>query len=268
MPQQRLSILLKPGAEKLCHLFRCTPIFKLEERVENWDLDKPFFRYLWSVEIRSRALGEPLAYGYGEANSLESRYRWRWAKTKCPLCEQETVYQSKKTTGWYCGSCKEQFPDPKDQRITGQKLGRIPNDDVFSSVNALVKIGKKRALVDGTLALARCSDLFTQDTEEDDVEPPEPHSGDDWVNQGMSSAHVAKDTELRAAIAACASPVDIMRVAERIKAEAPDQIKPALRSVWEHKRSQVAEADVERQKAEQAARQSPPTPPPPATPAG
>jgi hypothetical protein len=51
---------------------------------------------------------------------------------------------------------------------------RIDNDDIFSQVNTLLKMAKKRALVDAALSAGRLSDLFTQDMEERvDIETPE-----------------------------------------------------------------------------------------------
>jgi hypothetical protein len=45
----------------------------------------------------------------------------------------------------------------------------VDNEDIFSQVNTLVKMAKKRALVDATLSAGRLSNVFTQDIE--DMEP-------------------------------------------------------------------------------------------------
>jgi len=61
---------------------------------------------------------------------------------------------------------------------------RVPNDDIFSQVNTILKMSKKRAMVDAALSAGRLSDLFTQDMEdtrqpgggheEPEAEPGEP----------------------------------------------------------------------------------------------
>ena len=43
---------------------------------------------------------------------------------------------------------------------------RIENDEIFSQRNTLLKMAKKRALVDAALSAGRLSDMFTQDMED------------------------------------------------------------------------------------------------------
>ena len=45
-------------------------------------------------------------------------------------------------------------------------MHRIENDDVFSQVNTILKMAKKRALVDAALSAGRLSEVFTQDIED------------------------------------------------------------------------------------------------------
>jgi hypothetical protein len=49
---------------------------------------------------------------------------------------------------------------------TDLTLYQVPNPDIFDQVNTLVKMAKKRALVDAALSAGRLSDLFTQDLED------------------------------------------------------------------------------------------------------
>ncbi len=168
--------LLKPGAEKLVTLFRCRPRFKLR-RAEDWD--KGFFSYEFRCEILNAA-GDVVAEGFGSANSREGRYRWRNAARVCPNCGKDTIIKGKAEFGggWICfakkGGCGAKFT-AGDQVIEGQEQGRIENDDVASLANTILKMAKKRALVDAALALSRCSDLFGQDLEDLDsgaIAPP------------------------------------------------------------------------------------------------
>lgn len=167
-------VLLKPGAEKLVDLFRCTPKYTLI-RIEE-DFGRGFFNYIFRVRLYQRNAKAVLAEGYGSANSMEGRYRWREAQRKCPKCEKPTIFASKLEPGFYCwnkkGGCGAKF-GPADQSILGQQAGRIENEDIASQANTILKMAKKRALVDGAIALARCSDMFTQDLEDDlPQEPP------------------------------------------------------------------------------------------------
>lgn len=168
IPGTQKPTLLKPGAEKLTDLFRCTPGFELIEKLEDWE--KGLFHYTFRVRITSRDANTVLAEGYGSANSREGRYRWRNANRKCPQCGKETIFVSKNPgEGFYCwkkkGGCGVTF-DSSDDRLTSQSEGKVENDDIFTLVNTILKMAKKRALVDGAIALARCSDIFTQDVED------------------------------------------------------------------------------------------------------
>jgi hypothetical protein len=183
IPGTNKPTLLKPGAEKLTDLFRCTPSFDLIEKIEDWE--KGLFHYTFRVRITSRDAGTVLAEGFGSANSREGRYRWRNAHRKCPECEKEAIFKSKfpprdnpdAAPGWYChkkaGGCGANFA-AGDERIESQTEGKVENDDIYTLVNTILKMAKKRALVDGAIALARCSDIFTQDVE--DMVDEEPHS--------------------------------------------------------------------------------------------
>jgi hypothetical protein len=176
--------LLKPGAEKLVDLFRCTPKFTLVKETEDFDRGHGFFAYVFRCRIVQRDSGAVLAEGFGSANSREGRYRWRDAKRKCPNCGKEAIIKGKEEYGggWVCfkkqGGCNAKFSDGAPA-IEGQKTGKVENEDIASQANTILKMAKKRALVDGAIALARCSDMFTQDIEDGLIDefgpiPPEP----------------------------------------------------------------------------------------------
>lgn len=180
IPGTAKPTLLKPGAEKLTDLFRCTPTFDLIEKLEDWEAG--LFHYTFRVRITSRDAGTVLAEGFGSANSREGRYRWRNANRKCPNCGHEAIIKGKEEYGggWVCfakkGGCGAKWPDGAAE-IEGQEAGKVENDDIYTLVNTILKMAKKRALVDGAIALARCSDIFTQDVEdfaEEGVQAPAP----------------------------------------------------------------------------------------------
>ncbi len=149
--------LLKPGAEKLVDIFQCEPTYDILSC--NEDFDKPLFSYSMRCQLHSRSTGVKLAEGVGAANSKESRHQRR--KFTCPQCGQtEYCKKSKKEEGYYCwqkiGGCGWKGPQAEQTKGDGDLIVQ----------NTVLKMAKKRALVDAAIALGRCSDLFTQDLEE------------------------------------------------------------------------------------------------------
>ena len=169
IPGTKNKTLLKPGAEKLTDLFRCSAEFTIVEKVEDWD--KPLIHYVFRCRIVSRETGGVVAEGFGSCNSHESKYRYRNSDRLCPQCSKPTIIVGKKEYGggFVCfakkGGCGAKFGD-RDPAITGQQLGKVENPDVADVANTILKMAKKRAHVDAAIALARCSDMFTQDAED------------------------------------------------------------------------------------------------------
>ena len=175
IPGTKNKTLLKPGAEKLTSLFRCVPQFVIEEKIENWETGLFFYRF--SCHIVTLDGGNAVAEGVGSCSSYESRYRWRNADRACPECGKAAIKRSKfpprnaphEPPGWYCfdkaGGCGANFPHDADV-IVSQVTGRVQNPDLADCANTVLKIAKKRSHVDASIALARCSDIFTQDMED------------------------------------------------------------------------------------------------------
>jgi hypothetical protein len=87
--------------------------------------------------------------GFGEFNSMESkyRYRWLWPKELPDDFDRNNAVTRK----------------VKDGKVTQY---RVDNDDIYTQVNTLIKMAKKRALVDAALSAGRLSNVFTQDIED------------------------------------------------------------------------------------------------------
>jgi hypothetical protein len=185
--------LLKPGAEKLIDLFRCVPEFEIVERTEDWD--RPLFHYLFKCRIRTLEGNVVVAEGVGECNSRESKYRYRNGERKCPVCGKPSIIKGKAEYGggFVCfakkGGCGAKFSDG-DAAIEGQIVGKVENPDVADSINTILKMAKKRALVDAAIALVRCSDLFTQDAEDFASDAP----SDDAPRQSAPQRQQAQPT--------------------------------------------------------------------------
>lgn len=140
--------LLKPGAEKLCELYGLAPTIKDIVRVEDWD--RGFFHYEVRMQLISKRTGVVVAEGVGSANSKESKYSARWVP--------EWKLRNQDVRGL-------QWREKTNQR-GGYREYRIPNEDPCNLVNTILKMAKKRALVDAVLSATCSSGLFTQDVED------------------------------------------------------------------------------------------------------
>jgi hypothetical protein len=142
--------LFKAGAEKIMATFRLSA----DPQIEN--LSTPdVIHYIVRVRITD-VTGRFLGTGVGECSSREEKYQWRFAV------------------------CKEEFDDtPEDQRrikykrtwnkntrkyeITKQSQIKTNPADV---ANTILKMAKKRGLIDGVLTVTGASDIFAQDLDD------------------------------------------------------------------------------------------------------
>jgi hypothetical protein len=159
--------LLKPGAEKLAHVFQLAPSYK----VDRYEQPGDHREYEVVCEIHSIATGDFLGAGVGNCSTKEAKYRYRKAERVCPECGKPTIIKGKQEYGggWICftkkGGCGAKFHDD-DEAITGQNVGRVEHDNPADYYNTVKKIAKKRAFVDAVLTVTAASDIFTQDIED------------------------------------------------------------------------------------------------------
>lgn len=156
IPGTTKPTLLKPGAEKIAKLLGLADTYDILDKSEDWD--KPFFRYLIKCTLTSVNTGTLISEGLGECNSMESKYRYRWV-----------FYSS--LPGHLMGDENKAERLKLVMRSINTKKGkmtqyRLDNEDIFSQVNTILKMSKKRALVDAALSAGRLSDIFTQDMED------------------------------------------------------------------------------------------------------
>jgi hypothetical protein len=150
IPGTSKPTLLKPGAEKITKLLNLSDQYIIEDKIEDWS--KGFFMYRVKCTLRDMHTGVLVSEGIGSINSLESKYRWRTIYERDLPPGASTEGMQKITKSGRGGSTYTVF--------------RVPNDDIFSQVNTLLKMAKKRAMVDAALSVGRLSNLFTQDLEE------------------------------------------------------------------------------------------------------
>jgi len=198
--------LLKPGAEKLTTLFGLSVKFQEIKVVEDWSGEghggEPFFFYHYQCQLYRGAL--LIAEADGSCNSRESKYRYRWvnerdvpagmdkaklAKRGGSISEFDFAIDKAETGGQY-GKPAEYWSAFKiaiengTARRTSRKtktgksmdaweidstVYRVPNEDLPSQVNSIMKMAQKRAYVAATLIGCNASEFFTQDIEDMDL---------------------------------------------------------------------------------------------------
>ncbi len=160
--------LLKPGAEKLCLLFRLAPAYDVQER----QLERGHREYRITTTLTSITTHVTIGQGVGSCSTLENKFRFRagvaevtdravprayWdLRGEDPAKAQELIggkgFTVKKVDGqsWMVAKGGE----------------KVETDNPADSFNTVLKMAKKRALVDAVLTATAASDIFTQDLEE------------------------------------------------------------------------------------------------------
>lgn len=134
--------LFKAGAEKLMLTFRIAPELLIEDLS-----DMNCVRYRVTARAISIRTGAFLGSGIGECSSDEEKYKWR-------VAVHENEWKA-------AGEELRRLKFYKD----GSRLPQVrcsPAD----VANTILKMAKKRAVVDMTLTVTGASDIFTQDVED------------------------------------------------------------------------------------------------------
>jgi len=142
--------LLKAGAEKILSAFMLAPEFVIDDL--STDINK-----MYRVEARLTHQGTKtfMGSGIGECSSLESKYAWRAA-----VCDEEfnltadNVKRIHFKKGW--------------NGKPAEKINQV-RQDMYSLSNTILKMAKKRALVDACMNVTACSDIFVQDLDEEHI---------------------------------------------------------------------------------------------------
>lgn len=147
--------LYKPGAEGLCEFYNLAPT--IGDKVEDKNHETGYYSVDITIRLIHRNTGSIIAEGVGHANTYENRYRWRWfSDYKLPKGIDKSILFSEERDEWKSG------------RKTGNTytMYRLENDDMHSIWNTVLKMAKKRALVDAVLSATRSSGIFSQSEEE------------------------------------------------------------------------------------------------------
>lgn len=154
--------LLKPGAEKLSVAFRLSQAFQ----VETIDMENGHREY------RVKCILNGIYEGVGSCSTLESKYRYRSGPKKVtdkPVPKEYwTVRKENQASAQAmigAGNGVAKGPDGQ-WYITEGGGDRVENPDPADQYNTCLKMAKKRAHVDAVISTTGCSDIFTQDIEE------------------------------------------------------------------------------------------------------
>lgn len=205
IPGTQKPTLLKPGADKLAELYGLAPCFPDSriKRTEKWELEPPLFDYEVTCQLVHKSTGIVVGEGMGSCNSWESKYRWRDQSRRCPNCGKESIIKGRAEYGggWLCfakkGGCGAKFMEA-DPKIVDQPIGRVANDAIADIKNTILKMAKKRAQIDATIAATRSSGIFTQDL--DAVDEPPKANGNGHQPQASAPAPQAELNDLTPAV--------------------------------------------------------------------
>lgn len=141
IPGTSKPTLYKPGAEYIMVLFR----LNARPNIEDLSTDDAI-RYRVSVMVTHQISRHEIGWGVGECSSDEEKYKWK----KCSLEEFNATPEDRRRLKYY--------PEGKP----AMQVRAQPAD----IANTILKMAKKRALVDAALTCTAASDVFDQDLED------------------------------------------------------------------------------------------------------
>jgi hypothetical protein len=151
IPGCKKPSLWQPGAQLLNMTFRVAPKIQPGSVEDLSTADEA--RYRVTLEFYHQITGEYLGVGIGECSSLEEKWAWRRAVAKQ---EWDATDPERRREKWANG---------KGGSVYSTYQVRTNKQDV---ANTVLKIAKKRALVNGTNDVCAASEVFTQDMEDMD----------------------------------------------------------------------------------------------------
>lgn len=172
IPGTKKPTLYKAGAEKILATFRLAA----EPEVDDLSTADEY-RYRVRVRLISPS-GIALGSGVGEAGTNEEKYKWRRAICNEEYDATEEDRRRVKYSKW-------------QGKVQTTKQVRTEPADL---ANTVLKMAKKRALIDATLTATAASDCFTQDIEDlpegyDTEGRPEPERGPEPPQATQAGGH-------------------------------------------------------------------------------
>lgn len=216
--------LFKPGAEKIMATFKLAASPRVDD-LSTADIAR--YRVMCDgIAPNGRLVGT----GVGEASSDEEKYKWKAAVCKAQFDETP---EDRRRMKWY-----------KDGTSVPQ-IRTVPAD----VANTVLKMAKKRALVDMVLTCTAASDIFTQDLEDED-EPGGPNGKPPIKTPQRKSAPPAEQPQSKngpdSPPANCISDGQRKRFYAIAKGagKADEQIKGYLAEVWNIEHTSAITKDI------------------------
>ncbi len=149
-------VLLKPGAEKILTTFKIGTDLRVEDLGDGYD-----FRYRVTIRGFHIPTGNTVGYGVGESSTKEKKYAWR--RSMCQAEFDETA-ETRRRIYW------KPKKDKNGYNIKGEAEQELQvRQDPSDLANTVLKMAKKRAMIDLCLTSTACSDIFVQDIDDEDV---------------------------------------------------------------------------------------------------
>jgi len=144
IPGTQKPSLYKPGAEIIMALFRLSAYPSVNDMSKDGEI-----RYQVKVELVAKD-GASLGEGIGECSSGEEKYMWRVA-----VCDEE--FDDTPET-----MRRIKYKKYRGEVSKARQVRMNPSD----LANTILKMAKKRALIDAVLTATGASDIFSQDIED------------------------------------------------------------------------------------------------------
>jgi hypothetical protein len=216
IPGTQSKSLYKAGAEKIMATFRLAADPQVDDLSVNGEV-----HYRVRLRVLNQA-GEFLGAGVGECSSKEEKYAWRTS-----ICDEEF------------DATPEILRRTKFKKYQGKvdKIKQIRTNPA-DAANTILKMAKKRAMVDGVLTVTAASDIFTQDIEDLPEELVAEFTGKDAADVGILLEWTAK--------LSAAKTQDELREVGKLMASAKmnSASKEKLRAIYSAQFAELAQPEI------------------------
>jgi hypothetical protein len=183
--------LLKAGAEKLDFTFRLLPRYKITRN----ELPNNHREYEIVCELYHQS-GTFAGEGVGNCSTMETKYRYRniadFEDTGEPIpADSKERKQEYRKLGFGMKKINGQWAWVKYKDSARQE-----NPDIADTYNTVLKMAKKRALVDATITACAASDIFTQDIGDPEEEPIDDVKSEETQQQEQHTKKAESELEV------------------------------------------------------------------------
>lgn len=182
VPGVKQKFLFKAGAEKLAMTFRLIPRYHIEKTIHDpINGIMGHITYDITCDLIHQNTNVMVGQGVGSCSTLEKKYRYRnddmptgvelppawWKERKvenlAKILKNSGV--TPKTADYMRKNKLELAPGKVDGKFQVVYRKKVENSDIADVYNTVIKMAKKRALVDAVITALSVSDMFTQDPE-------------------------------------------------------------------------------------------------------